>query len=127
MEALITSLSPSPGAIEWREQHSGATARVWRGVARRGWRMSRQRKRDAVLSLLQSEDLETVSRSLGGADAEQLAAGVLAAGGASLSTRPASGEALAGVQPKTRLGCRCSSESCWEQRSPQLEARDSGP
>ena len=31
----------------------------------RGGRMSRQRKRDAVLRLLRGEDLETVSRSLG--------------------------------------------------------------
>jgi transposase len=30
-----------------------------------GGRMSRQRKRDAVLRLLRGEDLETVSRSLG--------------------------------------------------------------
>ena len=31
----------------------------------RGGRMSRQRKRDAVLRLLRGEDLETVSRALG--------------------------------------------------------------
>jgi transposase len=31
----------------------------------RGGRMSRQRKRDAVLRLLRGEDLELVSRSLG--------------------------------------------------------------
>jgi transposase-like protein len=31
----------------------------------RGGRMSRQRKRDAVLRLLRGEDLESVSRSLG--------------------------------------------------------------
>jgi transposase len=31
----------------------------------RGGRMSRQRKRDTVLRLLQGEDLDTVSRSLG--------------------------------------------------------------
>ena len=31
----------------------------------RGGRMSRQRKRDAVLRLLRGEDLETVSRGLG--------------------------------------------------------------
>ena len=33
--------------------------------AGRGGRMSRQRKRDAVLRLLRGEDLDTVSRSLG--------------------------------------------------------------
>ncbi|MGI4800523.1 MAG: IS3-like element ISMtsp5 family transposase, partial [Janthinobacterium lividum] len=31
----------------------------------RGGRMSRQRKRDAVLRLLRGEDLETLSRALG--------------------------------------------------------------
>jgi transposase len=31
----------------------------------RGGRMSRQRKRDAVLQLLRGEDLETASRALG--------------------------------------------------------------
>jgi len=45
----------------------------------RGGRMSRQRKRDAVLRLLRGEDLETVSRTLGvtagrhRGDAERLA------------------------------------------------------
>src|SRR3954469_18661931 len=41
----------------------------------RGGRMSRPRKRDAVLRLLRGEDLETVSRSLGvtAANAEWLA------------------------------------------------------
>ena len=47
-----------PGAAE-RLQESGAAA------PGRGGRMSRQRKRDAVLRLFRGEDLETVSRLLG--------------------------------------------------------------
>jgi hypothetical protein len=44
----------------------------------RGGRMSRQRKRDAVLRLLRGEDLETVSRALGGhrGHADRLAGGL---------------------------------------------------
>ena len=56
----------------------------------RGGRMSRQRKRDAVLRLLRGEDLETVSRSLG-VTAATLTAwrdSFLAAGEAALTSRP---------------------------------------
>jgi transposase len=56
----------------------------------RGGRMSRRRKRDAVLRLLRGEDLETVSRSLG-VTAAALTGwrdAFLAAGEASLATRP---------------------------------------
>jgi transposase len=47
-----------PGAAE-RAQEADVAA------PGRGGRMSRQRKRDAVLRLLRGEHLETVSRSLG--------------------------------------------------------------
>jgi hypothetical protein len=56
----------------------------------RGGRMSRQRKREAVLRLLGGEDLELVSRALG-ATAATLSGwreAFLAAGEASLATRP---------------------------------------
>jgi len=56
----------------------------------RGGRMSRQRKREAVLRLLRGEDLELVSRALG-ATAATLSGwreAFLAAGEASLATRP---------------------------------------
>ena len=72
----------------------------------RGGRMSRQRKRDAVLRLLRGEDLETVSRSLG-VTAATLSAwrdGFLAAGEASLASRPTDGEALESGRLKARLG-----------------------
>ncbi len=60
----------------------------------RGGRMSRQRKRDAVLRLLRGEDLETVSRGLGVTAATLTAwrAAFLAAGEASLASRPTDGE-----------------------------------
>src|SRR5919202_1696062 len=62
--------------------------RVWSG---RGGRMSRPRKREAVLRLLRGEDLETVSRSLGVA-AATLAGwrdAFLTGGEAALATKPA--------------------------------------
>ena len=72
----------------------------------RGGRMSRRRKRDAVLRLLRGEDLETVSRGLG-VTAATLTAwrdAFLAAGEASLATRPADGEDLESERLKARLG-----------------------
>ena len=72
----------------------------------RGGRMSRQRKRDAVLRLLRGEDLEAVSRALG-VTAGTLTAwrdAFLAAGEASLASRPADGEELESERLKARLG-----------------------
>ena len=72
----------------------------------RGGRMSRRRKRDAVLRLLRGEDLETVSRSLG-VTAAALTAwrdAFLAAGEASLASRPTDGEERESERLKARLG-----------------------
>ncbi len=72
----------------------------------RGGRMSRRRKRDAVLRLLRGEDLETVSRALG-VTAAALTAwrdAFLAAGEASLASRPADGGELESERLKARLG-----------------------
>ncbi len=72
----------------------------------RGGRMSRQRKRDAVLRLLRGEDLELVSRALG-VTAATLTAwrdAFLAAGEASLTSRPTDGEELESERLKARLG-----------------------
>ena len=72
----------------------------------RGGRMSRQRKRDAVLRLLRGEDLETASRALG-VTAATLTAwrdAFLAAGDASLASRPTEGEELESERLKARLG-----------------------
>ncbi len=95
----------------------------------RGGRMSRQRKCDAVLRLLRGEDLETVSRSLvvtaaalsGWRDA------FLAAGEASLASRPADGETLGSGRLKARLGEMLLERELLEAKIAALEARASGP
>ena len=72
----------------------------------RGGRMSRERKRGAVLRVLRGEELETALRSLG-VTAAALTAWrdtLLAAGDAGLATRPADGEALESERLKARLG-----------------------
>src|SRR3954447_22247901 len=72
----------------------------------RGGRMSRQRKRDAVLRLLRGEDLETLSRALGvtAATLSGWQDSFLAAGEASLATRPTTGDALESERLKAKLG-----------------------
>jgi transposase len=90
----------------------------------RGGRMSRQRKRDAVLRLLRGEDLEMVSRSLG-VTAATLTAwrdAFLAAGEASLATRPAEGEALESGRLKARLGEMLLERELLEAKIAALEA-----
>ena len=68
--------------------------------------MSRQRKRDAVLRLLRGEDLETLSRALGvtAATLTGWQDSFLAAGEASLATRPTDGEVLENERLKAKLG-----------------------
>jgi transposase len=72
----------------------------------RGGRLSRQRKRDAVLRLLRGEDLETLSRALGvtAATLSGWQDSFLAAGEASLATRPTDGEGLENERLKAKLG-----------------------
>jgi transposase len=72
----------------------------------RGGRMSRRRKRDAVSRPLRGEDLETVSRSLGvtAATLSGWRDAFLAAGEASLASRPTDGEVLESERLKARLG-----------------------
>jgi hypothetical protein len=90
----------------------------------RGERMSRRRKRDAVLRLLRGEDLETVSRALGvtAAPLSGLRDDFLAAGEASLAMRPSGGEVLESERRKARLEGGGSSVSCWRPRSRPLRA-----
>src|SRR3954447_657128 len=96
----------------------------------RGGRMSRPRKREAVLRLLRGEDLETVSRSLG-VTAAALPAGrgaFLAAGEAALATRPADGETLASERLKARLGEMLLRQELLEEKIAAPEAgRPFGP
>ena len=91
----------------------------------RGGRMSRPRKREAVLRLLRGEDLETVSRSLG-VTAAALTAwrdAFLAAGEAALATRPADGETLESERLKARLGEMLLERELLEEKIAALEAR----
>jgi transposase-like protein len=87
--------------------------------------MSRQRKRDAVLRLLRGEDLETVSRSLGvtAATLSGWRDAFLAAGEASLSTRPTDGETLESGRLKARLGEMLLERELLEAKIALLEAR----
>src|SRR3954464_4468455 len=72
----------------------------------RGGRMSRQRKRDAVLRLLRGEDLEILSRALGvtAATLTGWQDTFVSAGEASLVTRSTNGEALETERLKAKLG-----------------------
>ena len=95
----------------------------------RGGRLSRRRKRDAVLRLLRGEDLETVSRSLGvtAATLSGWRDAFLAAGEASLAGRPADGEAREGERLKARLGEMLLERERLEAKVAALEARGPGP
>ena len=95
----------------------------------RGGRMSRQRKREAVLRLLRGEDLELVSRSLGvtAATLSGWRDAFLAAGEASLATRRTDGEALESARLKARLGEMLLERELLEAKIAALEARDPRP
>ena len=105
-----------PGAAE-RLQESGAAA------PGRGGRMSRQRKRDAVLRLLRGEDLETVSRLLGvtAATLTTWRDAFLAAGEAALAARPTDGDTLESERLKARLGEMLLKHELLEQKISSLE------
>ena len=90
----------------------------------RGGRMSRQRKCDAVLRLLRGEDLETLSRALG-ATAATLTGWqdtFVAAGEASLATRPTTGDELESERLKARLGEMLLERELLEAKIAALEA-----
>ena len=89
----------------------------------RGGRMSRRRKRDAVLRLLRGEDLETVSRALGvtAATLSGWRDAFLAAGEASLATRPADGEEAESERLKAKLGEMLLREELLEAKIAALE------
>ena len=90
----------------------------------RGGRMSRQRKRDAVVRLLRGEDLETVSRSLGvtAATLSGWRDAFLAAGEAGLASRPTDGEALESERLKARLGEMLLERELLEAKMARLES-----
>src|ERR1700750_2348015 len=90
----------------------------------RGGRMSRPRKREAVLRLLRGEDLETVSRALG-VTAATLAGwrdAFLAAGEAALATKSATGEELESDRLKAKLGAALIERDLLHEKIAVLEA-----
>src|SRR4030095_4201924 len=91
--------------------------------AGRGGRMSRQRKRDAVLRLLRGEDLETVSRALGvtAATLTSWRDSFLAAGDGALATRPPGCETLESERLKARPGEMLLKHELLEQKITSLE------
>src|SRR5579875_2687139 len=107
-----------PSAAE-RPQESGAAA------LSRGGRMSRQRKRDEVLRLLRGEDLEVVSPSLGvtAATLSGWRDAFLAAGEATLTTKPATGEELQSERLKAKLGAALIERDLLQEKIAILEAK----
>ena len=95
----------------------------------RGGGMSRRGKREAVLRLLWGEELELVSRLLGVSAAPLLGwrDAFLAAGEASLASRPTDGEALESARLKARLGDMLFERELREAKIAALEARDPRP
>ena len=90
----------------------------------RGGRMSRHRKRDAVLRLLRGDDLEMLSRALGvtAATLTGWQDTFVAAGEASLATRPTNGEGLASERLKAKLGEMLLERELLEAKIAALEA-----
>ena len=91
----------------------------------RGGRLSRQRKRDAVLRLLRGEDLEIVSRALGvtAATLSRWQQAFLAAGEASLATRPTAGEEIESQHLKAKLGEMLLERELLDAKIAALEAK----
>jgi transposase len=90
----------------------------------RGGRLSRRRKRDAVVRLLRGEDLEIVSRALGvtAATLSGWEQAFLAAGEASLATRPTAGEEIESERLKAKLGEMLLERELLEAKIAALEA-----
>ena len=87
-------------------------------------RMSAKRKQSAVLRLLRGEDLELVSRELGVTAAELSAwrDAFLAAGEASLKTRPADGRDVEIGRLKAKVGDLTMANELLEAKIEHLEA-----
>ena len=90
----------------------------------RGGGMSRPRKRDAVLRLLRGEDLETLSRALGvtAATLTGWQDTFLAAGEASLATRPTPDDDRESERLKVKLGEGLLERELLEAKIAALEA-----
>jgi transposase len=86
--------------------------------------MSRQRKMTAVLRLLRGEDLETVSRGLGvtAATLTGWRDAFLAAGEATLTTKPSTSEELESYRLRARLGAALIERDLLNEKIAILEA-----
>src|ERR1700719_3713045 len=119
MRHLISGTGPPKRCM----MKTGTTTASGTNGTGRGGRMSRQRKRDAVLRLLRGEDLETVSRSLGvtAATLTTWRDWFLAAGEAALTSQPTDGETLESERLKARLGDMLLKHELLEQKITNLE------
>ncbi len=109
-----------------RAHHAGEAGPAPAGSDWRGRRrMSAKRKQSAVLRLLRGEDLELVSRDLGVTAAELTAwrDAFLAAGEASLKTRPADGRDLEISRLKTKVGELTMANELLDAKIDRLETR----
>src|SRR4051812_33199436 len=90
----------------------------------RGGRLSRKRKRDAVLRLLRGENLEMLSRALGvtAATLTGWQDTFLAAGEVSLATRPTTGNELESERLKAKLGAMRLERELLDAKIAALEA-----
>ena len=116
---MTDTMARGAGPAE-RAHHAGGD-----GLApERRRRMSAKRKQSAVLRLLRGEDLELVSRELG-VTAVELTAwrdAFLAAGEASLKTRPADGRDVEIGQLKAKVGDLTMANELLETKIEHLEA-----
>src|ERR1700712_5971055 len=118
----MTESSTERASAAERPPESGAAA------LGRGGRMSRQRKRDAVLRLLRGEDLDTVSRALGVTAATRggWRDAFLDGGEANLASKPVDGEERESDRLKARLGEMLLKTELLEQKIALLEG-NAGP
>jgi transposase-like protein len=107
-----------------RAQHAGDAGPAPAGAGpERRRRMSARRKQSAVLRLLRGEDLELVSRELGVTAAELSAwrEAFLAAGEASLKSRPADGRDVEIGRLKAKVGDLTMANELLEAKIERLE------
>ena len=122
---MADTTTRSAGPAE-RAHHGGDDGPAPAGSDGRGRRrMSAQRKQSAVLRLLRGEDLELVSRDLGVTAAELTAwrDAFLAAGEASLKSRPADGRDLEISRLKTKVGELTIANELLDAKIDRLETR----
>jgi transposase-like protein len=119
-EVSMTDTTARGAGPATRAHHAGGD----RPAPERRRRMSAKRKQSAVLRLLRGEDLELVSRELGVTAAELTAwrDAFLAAGEASLKTRPADGRDVEIGRLKAKVGELTMANELLDAKIDRLEA-----